>query len=76
MEHIVIIQWDEEATVWYAICDSIPLALEDESLDTLINRIKLAAPEMLAENGNLVVTIHTQAETILNKNTQHHNFVV
>lgn len=53
MEHTIIIKWDEEAHVWYAACDSIPIALESGSLDALIERIKIAAPEMLAENGIL-----------------------
>jgi len=51
MEHLVDIHWDDEARVWYAVCDSIPLALESESLDKLIERVKIAAPELLVENG-------------------------
>jgi len=53
VEHIVLITWDEEAYVWCAVCDSIPLALESGSLDVLIERVKMAAPEMLALNGIL-----------------------
>ena len=52
MEHIVNMRWDDEARVWYAICDSIPLAMESGSFDALIERVKGAAPEILAENGN------------------------
>jgi len=51
MEHIVNVQWDNEARVWYAICDSIPLALEGDSFDALLERVKIAAPEVLNENG-------------------------
>ena len=51
MEHLVIIGWDSEGSVWYAVCDSIPLALESESLDKLILKVKVAAPEMLALNN-------------------------
>ncbi|MBQ7480095.1 MAG: DUF1902 domain-containing protein [Selenomonadaceae bacterium] len=49
-EYIVNLVWDEEAHVWVAICDEIPLALESESLDELINRIRLAAPEIIELN--------------------------
>ena len=51
MEHHVNMRWDGEARVWYAVCDSIPLALESDSFDALIERVKEAAPEILMENG-------------------------
>ena len=38
--------WDDEAKVWAAVCDEIPLALESDSLDNLIERVKKAAPEI------------------------------
>ena len=58
MEHIINISWDDEACVWYAACDSIPLALENDSLDALIERVMIAAPEMLALNGVLTPNDH------------------
>ena len=51
MEHIIEIQWDDDACVWYAVNDSIPLALESNSFDALIEKVKVAAPEILQENG-------------------------
>jgi len=51
MEYKIIIRWDDEARVWYAVNDVIPLALESNSLDALIERVKIIAPEVLAENG-------------------------
>ena len=51
MEYVIEVNWDKEAAVWMAVCDSIPLALESGSLDALIERIKIAAPEMLIENN-------------------------
>lgn len=42
--------WDDEADVWVAISDDIPLALESGSFDALIERVKIAAPEILALN--------------------------
>ena len=49
-EYTVTIAFDEEAQKWYAMNDDIPILLEDASLDTLISRVKLAAPEMLEIN--------------------------
>ncbi len=49
-EYIVNFIWDGEAKVWVAICDDIPLALESESLDELINRVRQAAPEIIELN--------------------------
>ena len=49
-EYVVNFAWDEEAKVWVAIGDDIPLALEAESLDDLIHRVRLAAPEIIKLN--------------------------
>ena len=44
--------WDEEAQVWTATSDDIPgLVLESGSLDALIERVRFAAPELIALNG-------------------------
>ena len=44
--------WDDEAEVWFATSDDIPgLILEDESADKLIQRVMLAAPEIIELNG-------------------------
>ena len=45
------ISWDEEAQVWVAIGEGIGLVLESSSYDELIQRVRVAAPEMAAENG-------------------------
>jgi len=50
-EYTIDIAFDDEAQRWYAINDDIPLALEDDSLDSLINRIKIAAPDVLEANN-------------------------
>ena len=50
-EYKVDLFWDDEANVWVATCDEIPLALEDGSLDKLIYRVKLAAPELIELNN-------------------------
>ncbi|MBR4384275.1 MAG: DUF1902 domain-containing protein [Selenomonadaceae bacterium] len=44
--------WDDEAEVWMATSEDIPgLILEDESADKLIQRVMLAAPEIIELNG-------------------------
>jgi len=47
----VDIMWDDEAYVWVAVCDDIPLALEGGSYDALIERVKFAALEILELNS-------------------------
>jgi hypothetical protein len=50
MEYTVNFAWDDEAGVWIAICDTIPLALESNSFDALIEKVKVCAAEILALN--------------------------
>jgi len=51
-EYIVKLNWDPEASVWYATSDDIPgLVLESGSYDALIERVRFAAPELLELNG-------------------------
>ena len=43
--------WDEEAKIWYSQADdTLRLVLEASSFDALVERIRLAAPEMLELN--------------------------
>ena len=42
---------DEKAGVWFAVNDTIGLALQSTEYDTLVQRIQIAAPEMAMENG-------------------------
>ncbi len=51
MNIIITIKWDEEASVYIAICEDIGLALESESYDRLIQRVKDAVPELLELNN-------------------------
>lgn len=50
MEYVVKFTWDSEANVWIAINDEIPICMESESLDQLMQRVKLAAPELIELN--------------------------
>jgi len=53
MSYDIDVSWDDEAGVWCAVCDSIPIALESHSFDALIARVKIAAYEILELNGRL-----------------------
>ena len=50
-EYFINISWDSDAAVWYAVCDDIPISLESGSFDALVERVKIAAPELLELNG-------------------------
>ena len=51
-KYVINFSWDEEALVWIALSDDIPgLVLEHGSLDALIERVKVAAPELLSLNN-------------------------
>jgi hypothetical protein len=50
-EYVVLLLWDDEAAVWTAENDEIPVTLESGSLDVLIERVKTAVPELLELNG-------------------------
>ena len=45
--------WSEEEKFWYSksMDESFGLTLESDSLDTLIERVKAAVPELLELNG-------------------------
>ncbi|MGH8478825.1 MAG: DUF1902 domain-containing protein [Gammaproteobacteria bacterium] len=44
--------WDDDATVWLAISDDVPgLATEAETLEQLIEKLKIMVPELLDSNG-------------------------
>lgn len=45
-------EWDEEARVWVASSDDVPgLATEQETLEGLIQKLKIMIPELLEANG-------------------------
>ena len=67
MKCVVKLVWDNEADVWITQSDDIPgLLLESPSFDTLIERVRLAAPEMLELNRGYMgpVSLSFEAERI------------
>ena len=52
MELSVKFTWDPEARVWIAESDDVPgLVLESGSFDALVERVRVAVPELLELNG-------------------------
>ena len=51
MEYTINLIWDKEAGVWVATSEDVKgLVLESGSLDALIERVKVAIPELLELN--------------------------
>lgn len=51
-KYTIKFSWDDEAKVWIATSDDIiGLILESESVEKLMNRVKLAAPELIELNN-------------------------
>jgi len=50
-EYRINFAWDDEACVWIATSNDVPgLVLEHGSLDALMERVKIAVPELLEMN--------------------------
>ena len=60
IEYTIVLSWDDEASVWIAESKDIPgLLLESGSFDALIERVKIAVPDLLgkAETTNQIKLI-------------------
>lgn len=52
MDYVVNLEWDNEVAVWCATSSDIPgLVLESGSIDALIERVKISAPEIMKLNN-------------------------
>ena len=68
MDVAVRIHWYDEAEVWVAVNDELGIALESESYDALVERLKMAIPEMAELNGlsnikSIIITTETRQMT-------------
>ena len=46
-------EWDDEASVWVATSDDVPgLATEGETVEGLIQKLRVMIPELLEANGS------------------------
>lgn len=53
MNYNVKLTWDGEASMWVATSDDVPgLVLESNYYDALIEKVKVAIPELLELNNN------------------------
>ena len=63
MEYTVKLFWDSDASVWVATSDDIRgLVLESGSLDVLIERVRMAVPELLKLNNQPLAHIKVVIE--------------
>ncbi|MEW6487496.1 MAG: DUF1902 domain-containing protein [Thermodesulfobacteriota bacterium] len=50
-------EWDEEARVWVATSDDVPgLATEAETMEMLVDKLRVMIPELLEANGETGLT--------------------
>ena len=55
----IMLHWDSESDRWYTKTDDVPgMSLESGSLDALIEKVRLIAPDMLEMNCQYVGPIH------------------
>ena len=67
MVYRIKITWDDEARVWIAVSEDLHgLVLESGSIDALIERVKVAVPELLEINGGQCKNVS------LNISMEHH----
>jgi predicted RNase H-like HicB family nuclease len=58
-EYTILLTWDDEARVWIAESPDIQgLILESGSLDGLIERVKIAVPDLLELSGQTHTDIY------------------
>jgi predicted RNase H-like HicB family nuclease len=56
----VTAEWDDAAQVWVASSDDVPgLATGAETLEGLIEKLKIVIPELLVENGLLPASVES-----------------
>ena len=54
IEYDILIEWDEEASVWVATSDEVNgLVLESDHMEDLLKKVSDAVPELLELNGQV-----------------------
>jgi predicted RNase H-like HicB family nuclease len=49
---LINVQWDEDVNVWVATSEDVPgLATEEDTMEKLIEKLKILIPELLIANG-------------------------
>jgi predicted RNase H-like HicB family nuclease len=68
----VNVEWDEEALVWVASSDDVPgLATGADTIEVLIEKLKLVIPELLEENGLMPSGVNEVPFAIKAERTEH-----
>ncbi|MCL2392350.1 MAG: DUF1902 domain-containing protein [Oscillospiraceae bacterium] len=62
-EYIININWDCHRALWRAVCDKIPVTLESESFDAILDTLKDTVPDILKSKGaSSACVLHFVAE--------------
>jgi predicted RNase H-like HicB family nuclease len=71
--YVVRAEWDDEAEVWVATSDEVPgLVTGADTLEELIQKLRVMVPEMLEANGVLSPDAAAQAVfTVIAQRTEH-----
>ena len=65
MDYKVTLTWDSEASMWIATSDDVPgLVLESNSYDALIEKVKIAIPDLLEISNNSLIKIKFVSERL------------
>jgi predicted RNase H-like HicB family nuclease len=65
-------EWDAEASVWVASSDDVPgLATGADTLEELIEKLKIVIPELLEENGLLPAGTDDVPFEVMAERTEH-----
>ena len=65
MNCTVKLLWDGESRIWHTESEDVPgLILESGSCDALIERVRMATPELLELNCNYIGPIQLSFETV------------
>ena len=66
------VEWDEEAAVWVASSEDVAgLATGADTLEGLIDKLKIVIPELLEENGLLSQGVSEVPFSITAERTEH-----
>jgi predicted RNase H-like HicB family nuclease len=65
-------EWDEEASVWVASSEDVPgLATGADTVESLIEKLKIVIPELLEENGLLPAGVTEVPFALKAERTEH-----
>jgi predicted RNase H-like HicB family nuclease len=68
----VNVEWDDEALVWVASSEDVPgLATGADTIEALIDKLKVVIPELLEENGMLQSGVNDVPFAIKAERTEH-----